>query len=332
MKSAVAIFMAIMTLVLLATAHTTVQAADRIPVIYDTDIGDDIDDTWALCMLLKSPEFDVKMISTTAYKAHARARLIAKLLTVAGRTDIPIALGRGAEGTTRQDEWCDDFQLDRYAGKIHDNGPQAIVDLVNGSEKPIMIIAVGPLQSVSDALEIDPSIAPRVDFVGMHGSLRTGYRGSPTPSAEYNVRHDAEAARRALLAPWKTTTITPLDTCGVVRLEGDRYSALERSGDPLIETLLENFEIWAKAKGWTAKEPGQSSILYDTVAVYLASPGPRGLITFETLSIDVTDDGFTRIDPAGREMEVATSWNDLGGFLDHLVEVLTSPVVPGASD
>ncbi len=35
-----------------------------IPVILDTDIGGDIDDTWALAMLLKSPEVDLKLVVT----------------------------------------------------------------------------------------------------------------------------------------------------------------------------------------------------------------------------------------------------------------------------
>jgi inosine-uridine nucleoside N-ribohydrolase len=325
MKAAMAICMAIGTLALLATAIATAHAADRFPVIYDTDIGDDIDDTWALCMLLKNPRLDVKMVSTTAYKAHARARLVAKLLTLAGRTDIPIALGRGTTGATSQDEWCHDFRLDEYAGKIYENGPRAIVDLVHDSEQPVTIIAVGPLQSVSDALQIDPSIAPEAHFVGMHGSVHRGYGGSTTASAEYNVQQDAPAARRALLAGWKSTTITPLDTCGVVHLEGDRYAALERSDDPLLQALLENYRVWAKAKGWKGGELARSSTLFDTVAVYLGTPGPKALIELENLSIEVTDDGFTRVDAAGKEMEVATSWNDLDGYLDFLVEVLTSP-------
>jgi inosine-uridine nucleoside N-ribohydrolase len=326
MKAATAIWMAMGTLALLATANATAHATDRIPVIFDTDIGDDIDDTWALCMLLKSPRLDVKMVSTTAYKAPARARLVAKLLTVAGRTDIPIALGRGTTGTTSQDEWCHDFQLDEYAGKIYENGPQAMVDLVNDSEQPVIIIAVGPLQSVSDALQIDPSIAPKTSFVGMHGSVYRGYGGSTTASAEYNVQQDVQAARRALLAPWKSTMITPLDTCGIVHLEGDRYATLGQSDDPLVKALLENYRVWAKAKGWEGGELARSSTLFDTVAVYLGTPGPRGLIELENLSIDVTDDGFTRVDAAGKEMEVATSWNDLDGYLDLLVEVLDSPV------
>jgi inosine-uridine nucleoside N-ribohydrolase len=325
MKTATIHLFAIWILVVAPTAHVSVHAADRIPVIYDTDIGDDIDDTWALCMLLKSPQLDIRLVSTTAHKAHARARLIAKLLTVAGRSDIPIGLGGGADGSTAQDGWCDDFRLDDYAGDIVEDGPQAIIDLIHGSEQPITIIAVGPLQTMSDALQRDPTIAPKTHFVGMHGSVHRGYGGSSEPSAEYNVHQDVEAARRVLLAPWKSTTITPLDTCGIVHLDGDRYKALRRSEDPVVQALLENYRIWVRAKGWTGGELTRSSTLFDTVAVYLGYPGHNGLINLETLSIDVTDDGFTRVDPSGRAMKVATSWQDLDGYLDHLVETLNSP-------
>ena len=38
------------------------SARKKIPVIYDSDIGDDIDDTWALAVLLKSPELDLKLV------------------------------------------------------------------------------------------------------------------------------------------------------------------------------------------------------------------------------------------------------------------------------
>jgi len=44
--------------------------AKKIPVILDTDIGIDIDDTWALGLLLKCPELDVKLITTTSEDSH----------------------------------------------------------------------------------------------------------------------------------------------------------------------------------------------------------------------------------------------------------------------
>ena len=68
------------------------ESPARIPVIFDTDIGDDIDDTWALCLLLKSPQLDLKLVTTTYGKAEYRAKIIARLLTVAKRTDIPVGL------------------------------------------------------------------------------------------------------------------------------------------------------------------------------------------------------------------------------------------------
>ena len=44
-----------------------------IPVILDTDIGDDIDDTWALALLLKSPELDLKLVVGDYGEAQYRA-------------------------------------------------------------------------------------------------------------------------------------------------------------------------------------------------------------------------------------------------------------------
>ena len=301
--------------------------AAGIPVIYDSDVGDDIDDTWALTMLLKSPKLDVKLVSTTCHASQARGRLFAKLLTVAGRTDIPIALGPGPEGKTRQDEWTEGFRLDQYPGKVFEDGPQAIIDTINSSPVPITVICVGPLQTMSAALAKEPGIAAKANFVGMHGSVRKGYGGSEKVSAEYNVRRDAKACQRVLSAPWRSTSITPLDTCGIVHLDGERFATLKQSDDASVKALLENYAIWAKKKG-RAGELTRSSTLFDTVGIYLAYPGPKELAKFETLSIRVTDDGYTRIDPAGTKMSVATEWKSLDGYRDLLVKVLTSPVTP----
>jgi len=302
-----------------------IRAAEtaKIPVIFDTDIGDDIDDTWALVMLLRSPQFDVKLITTDCHSNEARGRLIAKLLTIAGRDDIPIGLGPGGGGT-RQDAWTGDFKLEDYKGKVHKDGVGAIVDTVNSSGQPITVIAVGPLQTLSAALVKEPSIAAKASFVGMHGSVRRGYNGRPKPSAEYNVRRDAGAAARVLSAPWRSIAITPLDTCGIVHLEGKRFETLKQSDDPLVKALLENYRIWAKKR--RVAELDRSSTLFDTVAIYLAQPGKKELVKFEELPISVTKSGHTRIDRAGRKMSVATEWKDLDGFRELLLERLISPV------
>ena len=307
---------------LLSLALSADPLAAKTPVILDTDIGDDIDDSWALVMLLKSPELDLKLVTTTCGKAEYRAKLIAKLLTIARRDDIPIGLGEGGHGGGGQQEaWVKDFKLGDYRGKIHQNAAAAIVDLIESSPEPVTIISIGPSHTVAAALKAKPRIASKAFFVGMQGSVFKGYDGGSV-AAEYNVKSNVAAAQRVLSAPWKKITITPLDTCGLVTLSGERFQKLVKSDDPLVKALLENYRIWAKKN--RISELHSSSILYDTVAVYLAYPDTR-LLKCQTLSISVTDDGITKVDPQGRPMSVATAWTDLDGFRDRLVEVLAKP-------
>ncbi len=304
------------------TGHAVRLSAPRIPIILDTDIGDDIDDTWALAMLLKSPEFDLKLVTTTHGKAAYRARLIARLLEVAGRTDVPIGLGAGGlDGTGRQQPWVEGFDLKKYPGKLYEDGVQALVDAVMKAPRPITIISIGPSTTVASALERRPDIASRAVFVGMQGAVRKGYDGGPA-GPEYNVRENVAAAQRALLAPWIEAVITPLDTCGLVRLTGARFQALKKSRDNLIAALLENYRIWAKKD--SVEELTESSVLFDTVAVYLALPGPKVHLELEQLSINVTSDGMTVVGPAGAKMSVATAWKDLDAYEDYLLNLLLS--------
>jgi inosine-uridine nucleoside N-ribohydrolase len=155
----------------------------------------------------------------------------------------------------------------------------------------------------------------------MQGSVRVGYDGAKKPCPEWNVKAVVPAAKKALLAPWKQAVITPLDTCGLVRLRGERFQAVAKSEDPLARALVENYRIWAKKK--TLEELKESSILFDTVAVYLALPGEKTHVTMEDLTITVDDKGMTLIDPAGAKMSVATAWKDKDGYEDLLVKILT---------
>jgi inosine-uridine nucleoside N-ribohydrolase len=197
-----------------------------------------------------------------------------------------------------------------------------MIDTINRSPQPVTVICVGPPTTVAAVLDRQPEVARKAAFAGMHGSVRKGY-GSAKVSAEWNVVADARAARKVLSAPWQHITITPLDTCDLVNLSGQRFQTLKASGDPLVKALLENYRVWANKKSLDQLQA--STTLFDTVAVYLATPGDKPLIRFETLPIIVTDDGFTRIDPKGKKMLVATSWKDLDGFRDLLVKTLTGP-------
>ena len=84
-------------LCLLALLVTTLESFAGIPVIYDSDIGDDIDDTWALGFLLQSPELDVKLVVGDNGKPIYRAKLFAKFLEVTGNAHIPVGMAAGTD-------------------------------------------------------------------------------------------------------------------------------------------------------------------------------------------------------------------------------------------
>src|SRR5882672_12527824 len=69
------------------------QAQQRIPIIFDTDIGDDIDDALALALALQSPELDIRAVTTVIDDTELRTRLAWKQLGLYGRRDIPLATG-----------------------------------------------------------------------------------------------------------------------------------------------------------------------------------------------------------------------------------------------
>lgn len=298
----------------------------KIPVILDTDICDDIDDTWALAMLLQSPEFDIKLITTAVGDTEAKTKVVAKILQTAGRTDIPIGAGIAGDMKKghRQDEWVKNFDLSKYPGKIYPDGVQAMVDTIMRSPEPITLIAIGPLPNVAAALQREPNIAKKARFVGMHGSVRRGYGGKSQPQQEYNVVSFVKEAQRVFTADWDMT-ITPLDTCSLIILRTDKYKKVLDSTNPMAKTVIENYRVWAKSGGMNEAEVNvKSTTLFDTVAVYLAIK--NDLLEMENLGIRVTDDGRTVIDEKAKKINCALKWKNLGAFEDLLVERLTSPV------
>ncbi len=307
-----------------AVAGGPSAAGDRVPIILDTDIGDDIDDTWALILALKSPKLDVLMVATDFGNTIYRSRLTAKILEACGRTDVPVAVGLKPEDRPgRQSDWLGDYQLDDYPGIVHMDGVGAIIDTIKNSSKPVTLLCLGPVPNIAAALERDPSIASNARFIGMHGSIRIGYNGSPTPSAEWNVLSDPSALRKVFAADWDCT-ITPLDTCGLIKLSGERYQRILGAKDSSTNVLMENYRSWIPHAAYLNPRPDpriESSTLFDTLAVYMAFDD--SLLKFERLPIRVTDQGQTVVDATvGRPVNCATSWKDSESFYDYLADTL----------
>lgn len=331
----VGILLAMLGTVTVPAGGSARAVAGARPVVFDTDICDDIDDTWALAVLLRSPELDCKLVTTAVGNTEDKAKVVAKFLDRVGRGDIPIGIGvKQGDGSHRQIAWGRDYDLASYPGKVRKDGVQALIDAIMGSPTRVTLIAVGPLPNIAEALRREPRIAEKADFVGMHGSVFVGYGGRSEPDAEYNVKQDVEAAKKAFTAPWPMT-ITPLDTCGLIALGGEKYQRIFKNNSAITANLIENYRQWFQdglrdrkdlseadiAREVDGKLKSSSTTLFDTVAVYLAVT--QDLAEMKELGIRVTDDGFTRVEDGAKKVRCAVKWKDLDAYENWLVERLT---------
>lgn len=288
-----------------------------VPVILDTDIGLDVDDVWALAFMLKCPEIDVKLIATNTGDTTYSASIVAKLLEIAGRTDIPIGVGIPIDQLRKTHwEWLGNYQLTDYPGEVIIDGVGAICDVAAASSEKVAIVSIGPLANIAAALTRDESLTGNARFIGMHGSIRRGYAGIDKPMVEYNVKIHTAACQKVFSTDWDIS-ITPLDTCGLVRLTGDNFRKVAESDDPLAQAVIANHHGWFRdCSDWeflNEYNPEiESSVLYDTVAVYMAFS--EELLEMETLPIVVTDDAKTIVDPSGINARCAMNWKDQAVF------------------
>ena len=204
------------------------------------------------------------------------------------------------------------YALSDYAGRVHEDGVAAIIDTVRGTDEPVTLIGVAPAVNIAEALRRAPDIADRCHFVGMYGSIASCSEGAPGATAEHNVRTDITSARTVFAANWRSMTITPLDSCGRILLRDEKFARLERSRDPLARLVLRHYDAW-----WAGHPVGRSTVLFDTVAVYLAFA--RDLLDVGSASIEIDDEGFTRLRDGGLHLDVAFGWRDLNAFEDLLL-------------
>ena len=272
--------------------------------------------------MLNCPELDVKMVVSDHGDTVYRAKIIAKMLEVAKRTDVDVSIGVRQpmkRKDQRQSAWVKGYDLRKYPGRVHKDGVAAMIELIMTSKEQVTLICIGPMPNLLEALKREPRITGKARFVGMHGSIAEAIDAGSAPIAEYNVVCDVPACQKVVRAPWDKT-ITPLDTCGKVRLTGRKYAAVAKSKAPLARAVMANYKVWQKTGGWI-KESDASSVLFDCVAVHLAYS--TRFLRMKCMGMRVRDDGFTVADPKAPKLNVALAWKDLAGFEDFLVQRLT---------
>ncbi len=299
---------------LLLPALAQAQPA-RLPVIVDMDIGDDIDDAFALGLLLNSPEIEIVGITTAWGDTALRVRLLERLLRETGHSNIPVALGIETANPTP-------FTQARYArrGAMPAHTPAAVDFLLQHiKQRPgqVTLLALGPLTNVGAAIARDPAMFRQLkQVVMMGGSVRAGYRKSqyvPSRPAdkEYNIVSDVAGAQ-ALFASGVPIVMMPLDSTQI-RLDEVERNALFGHGAPLTDALTLLYHQWIDAyQPWSSTMPS----LFDVVPVaWLVDP----LVCPTTpLHMTVGADGTTREGPGAPNAAVCLA-SDQGRFFKVLM-------------
>ena len=184
------------------------------PVIIDTDPG--TDDALAILLALNSPELDVRAITVVPGNVTAQMGLgnALKIVSLAGRCDIPVAGGaqhplfqrlvtaefwHGANGLGNVELPPSKCKADARWG------PDLIIETIHAAPHEITLVPIGPLTNIALAVEKDPSIVPLVKEVVIMGGSITG--GNVNAAAEANVYGDPEAAQIVFQAGWPLTMV-----------------------------------------------------------------------------------------------------------------------------
>ena len=204
------------------------------PVIIDCDPGHD--DAMALMLAVASPELEVVAVTTVAgnqtlEKVTANA---IRVLDVVDAHDIPVAAGadRGlihtaeAAGEVHGETGLDGPHLPPPSREPE---PLHAVELLAQKlrERPLTLSPIGPLTTIALLLATHPELAPQIErIVLMGGAIGLG---NVTPSAEFNVWADPEAASRVFTSGVQVTMVG-LDVTHRAMLSAERADALRDKG------------------------------------------------------------------------------------------------------
>lgn len=312
----------------LLSVHACTFAQNSAPasqkIILDTDIGDDIDDAFALGLLLSSPKQVDLLGVTTAYgNTHLRAREVKRYLCGVGKCNIPVSAGPEtvSKTTFTQAQWAE-----RYPEKPWPDAISFILDAIRKNPGQITLIEIAPQTNIGALIRRDPATFRKLKrVVMMGGSIYRGYgdlgylpnRG---PEPEYNILMDIPAAK-SLFASGVPIFVMPLDSTQL-KLDNVKRNILFSRSTPLTDTLALLYDQW------TAATLNPTPTLFDAMAAaYALNPS---LCPTRPMHIIVDDKGYTRAEPGPANAQVCLE-STLDRFFDfYLHRVLNNKLHPPA--
>jgi purine nucleosidase len=269
---------------LLASWTVEAQSSPQ-KIIIDTDIGDDVDDAFAVALALRSPELHILGITTTFGDTQTRAKLADRLLGETGHSDIPVAEGTPtkANNTFTQRAYA---EAGRFARASHPKAVDFILDQIRRNPGQITLVAIGPLVNVGELIDRDRETFRKLQrVVLMGGSIARrygdlGYAPDRGPEAEWNIKNDIPAAQK-LFASGVPVFMMPLDSTQL-KLDEIKREIVFQAGTPLTDALTLLYHEWGQ----------QTPTLFDVMTIaYILNPK---LCPTKPLHISVDEQGFTR--------------------------------------
>jgi inosine-uridine nucleoside N-ribohydrolase len=269
--------------------HALAASAMPEPVIIDTDVGDDIDDAFALAIALHDPRLQVIGITTAWGDTWTRTLLVRRLLATLGRKDVVVAQGPKTPNNVP-------FTQKKWAEGATDRTPppdaiEFIRDQVNRHPGQITLIALAPLSNIEALQKQAPDALHKLKQVAlMGGSIYAGYNlGGAVPVAKPNAEYNIASAPRGLtllLESGVPVRMFPLDSTQI-KFDEVRRDRLFAYGSPASDALALLYHQWRLLNGWGQITP----TLFDAIpVVWLLQPAACPL---KPMRIEVDAGGYT---------------------------------------
>jgi purine nucleosidase len=251
------------------------------PVIFDTDIGTDVDDILALAVLAKSPELNLIGVTTVYGDTPLRARITKVTCDLMGYTDIVVLIGEKETLTRRQIAWAghEGYGVPHLENAEVSTTPGAVDYLLGAANRfagELEVLATGPLTNIATAIQKDAASFSKIKHLYLMGGAYWLDR------PEHNIKCDPEAAKIVFESGIPITAIG-LDITLRVLLEADDVRQIAQLGNGVGALLEDQILRWWELRNITANHP------HDPLAA-LAMVRPD-LFVFENWDVDVTKEG-----------------------------------------
>ncbi len=346
------------TAVILLTLCLNGWAQAKRKIIIDQDAaGPAGTDQQSMLLLIQSPQTEVLGITvvTGDQWLHEEAAHTLRMLELVGRTDIPVVEGaeyplvrRKAEIERWEQQYGSVPWLGAWTPKYYhppaelgempearpttktaeEDAAHFLIRMVHKFPHEVSIYAGGPMTNLALAITIDPEFAGLVkELVFMGGSIapRTDDpEFANTPTHEFNLWFDPEAAHIVLQTPWKKIVCTTVDVSVKTRLTSDLVNRIKAADTPSARYIAKY-----------ARLRGNYNYLWDELAA-AAWLDPSIITKKETLFMDVDLDRgagygntltWTQQDKPQLELQPVEVQDDvdLEKFYKKFVDLLSAP-------